>query len=82
MPYYGLSFPCSLVTQWQNAHLHPLTLCLHVTLKDNKITMLYALWTTPSVTVARNFPAHVHFLQPMSTVPKSEAEILNISKLP
>ena len=44
-----LRFICDLETQWQNVHLSPLTLCCHVALKDDRVTTLYTLWTTPSL---------------------------------
>ena len=63
-------------------HLPPLTLCHRGTLKDDRVTTLYTLWTKPPVTIARNLSVHAHFLLSMLMVPKSEAEILNILKLP
>ena len=45
------------------------TLCHSITLIDDQVTILYTLWTTPSVTIARNLPVHDCF-------PKSEVEIL------
>ena len=69
-------FVCELLTQWQNVQLLPLTLCRHsVTLKDDRVTTLYTLWTTPSVTVARNLSVHAYFQLRMSLVPKSEVKI-------
>ena len=38
----------------------PLTLCCHVTLKHDRVTTLYTLWTTPSVTVVKLSSVHAH----------------------
>ena len=46
------------------------------------VTALYTPWTTPSVTVTRNSSVHARNCLYMLTVPNSEAEILNILKLP
>ena len=46
------------MTQWQKVHLPPPALCHHVTPKDDRVTTLYTLWTTPSVTEARNSYEH------------------------
>ena len=71
---------CDLLTQWWNVHLPPVTLCRHVTPKDDWVTTLYTLWTTPSVGVARNSYAHAHNHLRMLTVRQSEAEILKYLK--
>ena len=57
------------------------TLCCHITPKHDRVTTVYTPWTTPSVTVARNLSVRVHFSLCTPMVPRSEAEILNISKL-
>ena len=56
---YRVRFVCDLMTQWQNVHLLAPVLCRHVTSKDDRVTIFYTLWTTPSVTIARNSSAHV-----------------------
>ena len=60
--------------QWQNVHLPPLALCHCGTLKDDRVTTCgQHCGLTPSVTVASLC---------MATVPNSEAEILNVLKVP
>ena len=87
---FGKTAPCPTTTQalyvnlchtWQNVHLPPFTLCCLVTPKDDQITTLCTVWTTLSVTIARNSYAYAHFHLHMPTVPKSEADILNVLKL-
>ena len=60
---------CDRVAKCPKAQL---TLCHHITPKDVRVTTLYTLWTTPSVTIARNSYAHacIHLLMP--TVLKAE----------
>ena len=38
----------------------PLTLCRRVTPKYNQVATLYTVWTTPSVTLAKNSSAYTH----------------------
>ena len=68
---------CKVVTQWKNVHLPPLTLCHRITPKDDLVTNLYTLWTTPSVTIVRNSSVHAHIHSHMLTMRWSVAEILN-----
>ena len=60
----------------------PLTLCCLVRLKDERFTTLDTPWTTPLVTVVRHLHADAWNYLRMPIVPNSEAEILNILKLP
>ena len=76
---YRLRIVCDLVTQCQNVHLPPLTLCFCFTPKETRVTTLNTLWTTPSVTIARNSSVHARIHLRMLTVPNSEAEILKPS---
>ena len=48
---------------WDTVVKHPkplLAVCRRVTPKNDQVTTLYTLWTTTSVTVARNSTVHVH----------------------
>ena len=65
-------FVSDLVTQCQNVHLPPLTLCRHVTPKDDQVTTLYTSCTTPSGSVAKNSSAHARIRLHMPMVPNSE----------
>ena len=58
------------------------TLCRCITLKDTRVTTSYMPWTTPLVTVVRKSYTHARNCLPLLTVPKSEAENSNFSKLP
>ena len=58
---------------------HP---CRRITPKDDRITTLCTEWITPSITIVRNPYAYAQNCLRMLTVPKSEAEILRILKLP
>ena len=80
--HYHVRFVCQVVTQWRTVQLPPLTLCCHVTPKDDRVTTLHTPWTAASVTVARNSSVHAHIRMRRPMVPNSEAEVLNFLKLP
>ena len=46
-----------------------------------QVTTLYILWSTPSVTRARNSSVHARIRLCMPTIQNSEVQILNILKL-
>ena len=54
------------------------TLLMSVYFTERRVTTLYTLWTTPSVTIARNSSAHAGICLCMITVANSEVQILNI----
>ena len=71
---------CDRVTKCPFTSTH--LLLLYCT-KDDRDTTLYTLLTTPSVTVARKSSVHAYLPLPhCSRLEGSEAEILNILKLP
>ena len=75
-PVHRVRFICKVVTHWRNVYLSPLDLCLSVTLKDDRVTTLYTLWTIPSFNVARNSSAPALICLCMPMVPNSEVEIV------
>ena len=59
-----------------------LTLYCCVTPKDDQVTTLYTLWTTPSVTVARNSSEHAHitslYTNTVNNHPKTVKQLVKI----
>ena len=72
---YRSRFVSHLVPQWQNVHVPPLALRCSIKPKDDRITSLCTLWTTPSVTLVRNSYVHARNRLHMLMVLQSEAEI-------